>query len=84
VEITLGSAASLTLGRSFKVGVIRLTERFAKSDPLSGGDERRLIKHLNREMGSYIDQIASKGFDRVIGTSGTILPGPMASATAAV
>jgi exopolyphosphatase/guanosine-5'-triphosphate,3'-diphosphate pyrophosphatase len=80
VEITLGTAASLTVGRSFKVGVIRLTERFVKSDPLSGGDERRLIKHLNREMGSYIDQIVGKGFDRVIGTSGTILSlGLMAS-----
>ena len=34
VEITLGSATHLTVGRSFKVGVIRLTERFVKSDPL--------------------------------------------------
>jgi exopolyphosphatase/guanosine-5'-triphosphate,3'-diphosphate pyrophosphatase len=73
VEITLGTATHLTLGKSFKVGVIRLTERFVKSDPLSDGDERRLIKHLTREMGSYIDQIAGRGFDRVIGTSGTIL-----------
>ena len=81
VEITLGSATHLTVGRSFKVGVIRLTERFVKSDPLSGGDERRLIKHLNREMGSYIDQIAGKGFDRVIGTSGTILSLGLMAAT---
>ena len=81
VEITLGSATHLTLGRSFKVGVIRLTERFVKSDPLSGGDERRLIKHLYREMGSYIDQIAGKGFDRVIGTSGTILSLGLMAAT---
>jgi exopolyphosphatase/guanosine-5'-triphosphate,3'-diphosphate pyrophosphatase len=73
VEITLGTATHLTVGRSFKVGVIRLTERFVKSDPLSGGEERRLTKHLNREMGSYIDQIVGRKFDRVIGTSGTIL-----------
>ena len=73
VEVTLGTATHLTLGRSFKVGVIRLTERFVKSDPLSDGDERRLVKHLNRELGGYIDQIASRKFDRVIGTSGTIL-----------
>jgi len=80
VEITLGTATNLTLGKSFKVGVIRLTERFVKSDPLSGGDERRLIKHLNREMGAYIDQIVGRGFARVIGTSGTILSlGLMAS-----
>ncbi len=80
VEITLGPANHLTLGRSFKVGVIRLTERFVKSDPLAGSDERRLIKHLNKEMGGYIDQLAGRGFDRVIGTSGTILSlGLMAS-----
>src|SRR5918995_4002155 len=73
VEVTLGTATQLTLGKSFKVGVIRLTERFVKSDPLSESDARRLVKHLNREMGGYLDQIALRGFDRVIGTSGTIL-----------
>jgi exopolyphosphatase/guanosine-5'-triphosphate,3'-diphosphate pyrophosphatase len=73
VEVTLGTATGMSLGKSFKVGVIRLTERFVKSDPLSGRDERRLVKHLNKEMGSYLDQIAARGFDRVIGTSGTIL-----------
>ena len=36
---------TLTLGKSFKLGVIRLTERFVKSDPLVGRDERRLVKH---------------------------------------
>jgi exopolyphosphatase / guanosine-5'-triphosphate,3'-diphosphate pyrophosphatase len=81
VEITLGTATHLSLGKSFKVGVIRLTERFVKSDPLNGGDERRLIKHLNREMGSYIDQIVARGFDRVIGTSGTILSLGLMAAT---
>ena len=73
VEITLGTATQLTLGRSFKVGVIRLTERFVKSDPLSSRDEGRLVKHLNREMGTYLDEITSRGYDRVVGTSGTIL-----------
>jgi exopolyphosphatase/guanosine-5'-triphosphate,3'-diphosphate pyrophosphatase len=80
VEVTLGTAAQMSLGRSFKTGVIRLTERFATSDPLSDTDERRLVKHLNKEMGSYLDQIAKRGFDRLIGTSGTILSlGAMAS-----
>jgi exopolyphosphatase/guanosine-5'-triphosphate,3'-diphosphate pyrophosphatase len=73
VEVTLGPATQVTLGRSFKVGVIRLTERFVKSDPLSDRDQRRLVRHLNREMGDYLDQIVGRGFDRVIGTSGTIL-----------
>jgi exopolyphosphatase / guanosine-5'-triphosphate,3'-diphosphate pyrophosphatase len=73
IEVTLGTATQLTQTRSFKTGVIRLTERFVHSDPLAGRDERRIIKHLNREMGGYLDQIAARGFDRVIGTSGTIL-----------
>jgi exopolyphosphatase/guanosine-5'-triphosphate,3'-diphosphate pyrophosphatase len=73
VEITLGTATHLTLGKSFKTGVIRVTEHFVKTDPLSTRDERRLVKHLNRTMGSHFAQIAKAGFDRVIGTSGTIL-----------
>jgi exopolyphosphatase / guanosine-5'-triphosphate,3'-diphosphate pyrophosphatase len=73
VEVTLGTATQLTLGKSFKVGVIRLTEKYVTSDPLTNRDERRLVKHLNREMGTYLDQVAARRFDRVIGTSGTIL-----------
>jgi exopolyphosphatase/guanosine-5'-triphosphate,3'-diphosphate pyrophosphatase len=73
VEVTLGTATHLSLGKSFKTGVIRLTERFVKTDPLSSHDERRLVKYLNKEMGSHLEQIAATGFDRVIGTSGTIL-----------
>ncbi|MDQ3346586.1 MAG: Ppx/GppA family phosphatase [Acidobacteriota bacterium] len=73
VEVTLGTASRIAQGKSFKVGVIRLTERFVKSDPLAGHDERRLVKHLNREMGGHLDQLTKSGFDRVIGTSGTIL-----------
>src|SRR6186713_3622895 len=43
VEITLGTATNMELARSFKVGVIRLTERFVRSDPLSNRDERRMV-----------------------------------------
>ena len=73
VEITLGTASHLTSGKSFKLGVIRLTEGFVRTDPLAERDERRLVKHINKDSGSYIDQIVARGFDRVIGTSGTIL-----------
>jgi exopolyphosphatase/guanosine-5'-triphosphate,3'-diphosphate pyrophosphatase len=73
VEVTLGTATHLTLAQSFKLGVIRVTERFVRSDPLSNRDERKLVKHINRTAGSYLKQVAGRGFDRVIGTSGTIL-----------
>ena len=73
VEVTLGTAAHMQVGRSFKTGVIRLTERYVKTDPLARRDERRLVKHINREMGEFLVDIAERGYDRVIGTSGTIL-----------
>jgi exopolyphosphatase/guanosine-5'-triphosphate,3'-diphosphate pyrophosphatase len=83
VEITLGTASSVQLARSFKLGVIRLTERFVKSDPLSDGDERRLQKHILEEIDRHCDQIGAIGFDRVVGTSGTILSLGVVAATAA-
>jgi exopolyphosphatase/guanosine-5'-triphosphate,3'-diphosphate pyrophosphatase len=73
VEVTLGTATSIQLARSFKIGVIRLTERFVKSEPLSDRDERKISRFVRAEVERHCDQIAAAGFDRVIGTSGTIL-----------
>jgi exopolyphosphatase/guanosine-5'-triphosphate,3'-diphosphate pyrophosphatase len=72
VEITRGSGPNMDVGRSFKLGVIRLTERFIKSDPLAPRDERKLRRYIDGELGKYVSQLARQGFDRVIGTSGTI------------
>jgi exopolyphosphatase / guanosine-5'-triphosphate,3'-diphosphate pyrophosphatase len=81
VEVTLGSATELALAHSFKLGAIRLTEAFVTSDPLAPRDERRLVQHVGQEIGGFLDTIVSRGFDRVIGTSGTILSlGAMAAA----
>jgi exopolyphosphatase/guanosine-5'-triphosphate,3'-diphosphate pyrophosphatase len=83
VELTLGDAASLKYARSVKLGVIRLTQAYVKSDPLSGRDERRLTKHIREGIDGICKQIVSAGYDRVIGTSGTILSlGTMAMAAA--
>src|SRR5262245_36724600 len=83
VEITLGTASSLQLARSFKIGAIRLTERFVRSDPLTDRDERKIVKHVLGEIDRYCEQILASGFDRVIGTSGTILSIGAVAATAA-
>ena len=72
VEITRGSGPNMEAGRSFKLGVIRLTERFIKSDPLAPRDERKLRRYIDAETGKYVSQLTRQGFDRVIGTSGTI------------
>ena len=82
-EITLGTATAIQAAKSFKIGVIRLTERFVKSDPLAGRDEQKLTKHVLSEIDRHCEQITTAGFDRVIGTSGTILSlGTVAAAMA--
>ena len=81
VEITHGVGGTLRAAKSFKLGVIRLTERFVRTDPLSGRDERKLVRHIEDELTKYLRDIRTTGFDRVIGTSGTILSlGTVASA----
>jgi exopolyphosphatase/guanosine-5'-triphosphate,3'-diphosphate pyrophosphatase len=72
VEITWGRERP-QLAKSFKLGVIRLTERFVEADPLPQRDERRLVRHIRSAIEGHAGAIAKAGFDRVIGTSGTIL-----------
>lgn len=73
VEITLGDQQEARFARSFKIGVIRLTERFVTSDPLARRDERRMIAHIGEQVDRYLAHIVAAGFDRVVGTSGTVL-----------
>jgi len=73
VEVTLGTGREVKFARSFKTGVIRLTERFVASDPISRRDERKLTKFIGDQVDRYVGHIVREGFDRVIGTSGTIL-----------
>jgi exopolyphosphatase / guanosine-5'-triphosphate,3'-diphosphate pyrophosphatase len=72
VEITYGTGDEPDQARSFKIGVIRLTERFVRSDPLDARDLRRLVRYVEREAGDYLDGIVASGFQQVIGTSGTL------------
>ena len=73
VEITRGMGPEVQYARSFKIGVIRLTERFVSSDPISGRDERKMVKHIAAQVDQYLARVVEAGYDRVIGTSGTIL-----------
>src|ERR1043165_5544955 len=64
VEVTRGAGSAIESGKSFKLGVIRLTERFVKTDPLESRDERKLARHIDDQIGKYLDQIATAGFER--------------------
>jgi exopolyphosphatase/guanosine-5'-triphosphate,3'-diphosphate pyrophosphatase len=73
VEITLGTGREVKFARSFKIGVIRLTERFVSADPITRRDERKMLKFIGEQVDRYIGHVVKEGFDRLIGTSGTIL-----------
>ena len=73
VEVTLGAGDQVRFARSFKLGVLRLSERFVTSDPLSKRDERKMVDHIRGLVDRYFAHIVAAGYDRVIGTSGTIL-----------
>jgi exopolyphosphatase/guanosine-5'-triphosphate,3'-diphosphate pyrophosphatase len=73
VEISLGRGGEVQSAHSFKIGVLRLTERFVTSDPLSGSDERRMVRHIGAQVNRCVQDIRRAGFDAVVGTSGTIL-----------
>jgi len=73
VEVTLGAGEQVRFARSFKLGVLRLSERFVTSDPLNKRDERKMVAHIGELVDRYVAHVVAAGYDRVIGTSGTIL-----------
>ena len=73
VELTLGRGSQVRVAHSLKLGVIRLTERFVHSDPITRADERRLVSYVTEMLAPVTEKIRARGFARVVGTSGTIL-----------
>jgi exopolyphosphatase/guanosine-5'-triphosphate,3'-diphosphate pyrophosphatase len=58
---------------SEKIGVLRMTEDFVHTDPLSAKDETRLVRHVEKVLAPHLDRLRRAPLDVVIGTSGTIL-----------
>ena len=84
-EITLGTAARVQLGRSFKLGVIRL-DGALRVDAIRcpAATSAGSCATSSARPRSYLRQIRKRGFERVIGTSGTILSlGALAGGAAA-
>src|SRR5262245_4076114 len=75
LEMALGAGRDLQWAMSERLGVLRLSEQFGRSDPLSAVDERRLARHVEQKLEPWLARLEQDGagFDCVIGTSGTIL-----------
>lgn len=57
---------------SFKLGAVRLTEMFVKSDPIGDKQLRRLRSELREVIAHRAPEIEAAGFNACYGTSGTI------------
>jgi exopolyphosphatase/guanosine-5'-triphosphate,3'-diphosphate pyrophosphatase len=73
VELALGVGENVSLAVSERAGVLRLSEHFVKSDPLSAADEASLEAHVRALFDGHLARIKRHGFERVVGTSGTVL-----------
>jgi len=57
---------------SFKLGAVRLTEQYVKSDPIGEKQLRRLRSELREVIAHRAPEIEATGFNACYGTSGTI------------
>ncbi len=73
VELALGVGSDVERVVSEKLGVLRMSERFVRSDPISARDEARLADHVRQTIGPELDELRRAGYERLVGTSGTIL-----------
>jgi exopolyphosphatase/guanosine-5'-triphosphate,3'-diphosphate pyrophosphatase len=73
VELAMGAGPQVEWAVSEKLGVLRMTERFVLTDPLSARDERRLVGHVRQIMEPHAARARAEGFDFMVGTSGTAL-----------
>jgi exopolyphosphatase/guanosine-5'-triphosphate,3'-diphosphate pyrophosphatase len=73
MEMIVADARNIFLATSIKSGVIRLTERFMKSDPPSSKDLKALKKWLGKKIEPLSRKIQDLNPQIAIGTSGTML-----------
>lgn len=75
-EVLLGREADVLESRSFRLGAIRLTERFLtpkkKGDGVKAKHVERCRQHAEAMLAPFAIEVARTGFDTVVGASGTI------------
>jgi exopolyphosphatase/guanosine-5'-triphosphate,3'-diphosphate pyrophosphatase len=73
VELTVGDTRRSYVSESLKLGVIRLAERFLKSDPPTAKERAELEAFVEREAATLATALRQADFTQAVGTSGTIL-----------
>jgi exopolyphosphatase/guanosine-5'-triphosphate,3'-diphosphate pyrophosphatase len=58
--------------KTVEIGVVKLADRYLTSDPLSDGDQRRLIRGIQETIEPALRSLGSSSLHRLIGTAGTV------------
>ncbi len=73
IEIVLGEGNKIRWQKSLKLGVVRLTERFFKSDPPKAGEIAAFKAYVREKLDPVFDHIRQARPTLMVGTSGTLL-----------
>ncbi len=71
-EVLLGHRGDVLASRSFRLGAIRLTERFLTRSPVKSKHVERCRQHVETMFANFGHEVIAAGFDTVVGASGTI------------
>lgn len=71
-ELVLGHKGEVQTSRSFKVGAIRLTDRFFSAEPVTAAMVEQCRRYIRATLAPYLRQLDLRGFDVAVGSSGTI------------
>lgn len=71
-EVLLGQRGDVLASRSFRLGAIRITERFLAGDPVKPKHVERSRRHAETILTSFGTEMSEAGYDTVVGASGTI------------
>jgi len=71
-EAVIGDQNQIFYGHSMKLGVLRLLDHVGHQTKIKGKAQKELKSHIKQAASTVVEKINQTGFDRVIGTSGTI------------
>ncbi len=71
-ELVIGSGEEILLSRSFKLGAVRLTDRFFNTDALHPSSVSSCRKFVRSMLATIKPEVTELGFEVAIGSSGTV------------
>ncbi|HEX9681890.1 MAG TPA: Ppx/GppA phosphatase family protein [Acidimicrobiales bacterium] len=71
-EVVVARGGDVDASRSFKLGAIRLTNRFFASEHLHPGSVEACRRYVAATVAPFADQVRALGFETLVGSSGTI------------